>query len=295
MFHRIRVGEVTVPVTAWILALLCFLTPPAVRAAAADGCEAKYGSGARVLTVATGSPGELGLLKALADAFTSLENSTLCWVKAGTGESLDLLRAGKVDVIMVHSPEGERKAVDEGWAAQRTLIGSNEFFIVGPPGDPAKVSGAKSAADAYTRIAKAHARFFSRGDDSGTHRKEMEIWRMAHLSPSGDWYVVTNAYMMATLRRANSEQGYFMTDSSTWAAAVRELSGLTILFRGDPFIVNTYHALRRPGGSAAAELAGRFIVFVSSPDGQRIIREFGRDRYGEGLYNDAEYARRFVR
>jgi len=86
-----------------------------------------------------------------------------------------------------------------------------------------------------------------------------------------------------------------MTDSSTWIAAKRELPGLTVLFRGDPFIVNTYHALRRPGGGPELELAGRFIDFIASPEGQRIVREFGRERYGEGLYNDAEYARRYVR
>jgi tungstate transport system substrate-binding protein len=231
----------------------------------------------------------------LTDVFAPREDATLCWIKAGTGEALDLLRNAKVDLIMVHAPVAEKKAVADGWAAQRTLIGSNEFFIVGPPEDPAKVSGAKDVVDAFVRIAKARARIFSRGDDSGTHRKEMEIWRKAGISPAGDWYVVTKTFMLATLKRANDEKAYFMTDSSTWVAAGRDLPRLKILFRGDPFIVNTYHALRRPDGRPEAELAGRFIEFLASPDGQRILRDFGRDRFGEGLYNDAEYARRFVR
>ena len=166
---------------------------------------------------------------------------------------------------------------------------------MGPPDDPAKVAGAKDVVDAFARVANAKARFFSRGDDSGTHRKEMEIWRKAGLSPSGDWYVATKTFMLATLQRANAEKGYFMADSSTWVAAGRELLNLKILFRGDPFIVNSYHALRRSGGSPEAELASRFIEFLASTDGQRILRDFGRDRFGEGLYNDAEYARRFVR
>lgn len=282
-------------VLALLFALIASLAFAPGDAHCADACEARYGKGQRPLTLATGSPGELGLLSALTDVFGPREDATLCWVKAGTGKALDLLRNGQVDLIMVHAPVAEKKAVADGWAAQRTLIGSNEFFLVGPPGDPAKVAGAKDVTEAFQRIATARARFLSRGDDSGTHRKEMEIWRRTELSPTGEWYVVTKTFMLATLQRANDEKAYFMTDSSTWVAASRELPGLKILFRGDPFIVNTYQALRRPDGSPEAELAGKFIDFLASREGQRIVREFGRDRYGEGLYNDAEYARRFVR
>jgi tungstate transport system substrate-binding protein len=283
------------PVLALLAMLVTSLALAPVDAKCADACEARYGTGRRPLTLATGSPGELGLLSALADVFTPREDVTLCWIKAGTGEALELLRNGKADLIMVHAPVAEKKAVADGWAAQRTLIGSNEFFVVGPPDDPAGVAEAKDVVDAFARVTKAKARFFSRGDDSGTHRKEMEIWKKAGLSPSGDWYVVTKTFMLATLKRANNESGYFMTDSSTWVAAGRDRPRLKILFRGDPFIVNTYHALRRPDGRPEAELAGRFIEFLAAPDGQRILRDFGRDRFGEGLYNDAEYARRFVR
>ncbi len=282
-------------VLALLLPLIAAFAFPPGDARGADPCEARYGTGRRLLTLATGSPGELGLLSALADVVAPREDLTLCWIKAGTGDALKLLRNGKADLIMVHAPDAEKKAVAEGWAAQRTLIGSNEFFIVGPPDDPAKTAGAKDAADAFARIARAKALFFSRGDDSGTHRKEMEIWRRAGIAPSGAWYVVTKSFMLETLQRADREHGYFMTDSSAWAAAGRDLRGLKILFRGDPFVVNSYHALRRSDRGPEADLASRFIDFLASPDGQRIIREFGRDRFGEGLYSDAEYARRFVR
>ena len=110
-----------------------------------------YGSGKNMLFLATGSPGELGLLEALAEAFNGQNDTSVHWVKAGSGASLKLLREKKVDLIMVHAPEDERKAIDEGWAAKRTLIGSNEFYIVGPPDDPAAISQATSAADAYAR------------------------------------------------------------------------------------------------------------------------------------------------
>ena len=204
-------------------------------AAAQEKCDESYGSGTNEFSLATGSPGELGLLKALAEPFTKKTNSTLCWKKAGSGESLKLLKQKAVDMIMVHAPAAADKAVEEGWAANKTLIGSNEFYIVGPKSDPAKISEAKSAADAYARIAKSQAKFFSRGDNSGTHKKEIDVWKKADISPSGDWYVVTKDFMTATLKRANDEGGYFMTDSSTWVAEKKNVPKLGILFKGDKF------------------------------------------------------------
>ena len=144
------------------------------------------------------------------------------------------------------------------------LIGSNEFFIVGPAGDPARIKEANSAIDAYKRIAGAQAKFFSRGDNSGTHKKEMGIWQEAGLKPAGDWYVVTKDFMTATLKRANDEKGYFMVDSSTWVAEKKNLPNLVVLFKGDKALVNTYHALVQPAGATpGAAIGARFIDFVA--------------------------------
>ena len=253
-----------------------------------------YGQGTQQFSLATGSPGELGLLKALAAAFTPETNTTLVWQKAGSGESLKMLQGKEVDMIMVHAPAAEKKAVQDGWATKRTLLGSNEFFIVGPATDPAKIAEAQNALDAYNRISKAQAKFFSRGDNSGTHKKEMSIWEKAGIKPCGDWYIVTKDFMTATLNRANAEKGYFMVDSSTWAAEKKNLPDLKILFRGDKMLVNTYHALAQPAGATpGAEWAGKFIDFVASDRGQQIIRDYGKDKYGEGLYNDAAYAKQY--
>ena len=261
---------------------------------AQEKCAGTYGAGKAGFSLATGSPGELGLLKVLGEAFGEKADATLCWVKAGSGESLQLLKEKKVDMIMVHAPDAEKKAVADGWAANRLLIGSNEFYIVGPAADPAKIAQAKNVGDAYTRIASAQAKFFSRGDNSGTHKKEMAAWKKAGLTPGGVWYVVTKDFMTATLRRANAEKGYFMTDSSTWAAEKKNTPNLTILFRGDKFLVNTYHTLSLPDGqSPGAPIAAKFIQFVASPDGQKIIRDFGKAEHGEGLYNDADYAKKY--
>jgi tungstate transport system substrate-binding protein len=263
---------------------------------AQTACTEFYGKGPSMFSLATGSPGELGLLKALGEAFAKEHNTTLCWVKAGTGESMQLLKDKKVDMIMVHAPAAEKKALEDGWAIKRELIGSNEFYIVGPPEDPAGIKKAKTVAEAYTLIANSKSKFFSRGDNSGTHKKEMDAWEKANIKPAGDWYSVTKDFMMATLKRADAEKGYFMTDSSTWVSTKKEMMNLQILFRGDVFLVNTYHTLLQPKGATPGQkTASKFIDFASSKEGQKLLRNYGKDRYGEGIYNDAEYAKKFDR
>jgi tungstate transport system substrate-binding protein len=286
---RMKKMGVLIPLSACIA--LLFISRPLW---AGSQCTESYGPGPHHFSLATGSPGELGLLKALGEEFGKARHTTLCWLKAGSGEALKLLKEKKVDMIMVHAPAAEKQAVADGWATRRILIGSNEFYIVGPKDDPAKIASAKSAADAYARIAAAKAKFYSRGDNSGTHKKEMAIWAKTGIQPSGDWYRITKTFMMATLKTADENDGYFMTDSSTWVAAHREMPRLGILFRGDPFLINTYHALCQPGGATAGQpYAVAFTDFVASDKGQRIIRDYGAAQYGEGLYNDAAYAEKY--
>jgi len=276
------------------LVLLIFLAAAVPGALAQEKAAATYGAGPHKFALATGSPGELGLIKVLADAFTPRTQTSLEWIKAGSGASLKLLKDKQVDMIMVHAPASEKQAVQDGWATKRTLIGSNEFYLVGPAADPAKISQAQSVADAYARIAQSQAKFFSRGDNSGTHKKEMEVWKKAGINPQGPWYIVTKDFMTATLQRADKEQGYFMTDSSTWVAEKKNLPHLKILFRGDKFLINTYHALCQPQGvTPGASWAAQFIDFVASDAGQQLIRDYGRDQYGDGLYNDAAYAKKY--
>jgi len=278
-----------------VMAGILLLAPGMAAGAEAPG-NGVYGRGPEKFSLATGSPGELGLVQALAAGFDQAMAGkiTLTWIKAGSGESLKLLKDKKVDLIMVHAPAAEKLAVKEGWATGRTLIGSNEFFVVGPAGDPAKIADAKGALDVYRRIAAAPAKFFSRGDNSGTHKKELHLWKEAGIQPEGDWYIVTRDFMIATLKRADREQGYFMVDSSTWVAENKAAPNLKVLYRGDKLLVNTYYALAQPAGATpGAALAAKFIAFVASPQGQQIIKDYGKDRYGEGLYNDAAYARHY--
>lgn len=219
----------------------------------------------------------------------------MCWKKAGSGKSLKLLQEKKVDLVLVHAPAAEKKALAEGWAIKRTLIGSNEFYIVGPKNDPAGISDAGSAADAYTRIAAHKSSFLSRGDNSGTNKKELSIWKTAGVTPGGDWYIVTKDFMMATLKKANDIKGYFMTDSSTWVAGQKDMADLKILFKGDPVLINTYHGLCQPLGATAGQAAAsKFIDFIGSPGGQAIIGAYGKDLYGQAMYDDAAYAKQYV-
>lgn len=274
---------------------LSLITFVSVSPVLGGDCTAVYGNGETTVTLATGSPGELGLLEALAKAFCTENNAKICWKKAGTGEAFKLLKEKQADLIMVHDPKGEKDAVTNGWAIKRTLIGSNEFYIVGPADDPAQIAKAKTASEAYSRIADAKATFFSRGDNSGTHKKETDIWKKAGIQPAGDWYIVTKEFMMATLKKAHDMQGYFMTDSSTWVEGKKDLPKLKILFQGDPVLINTYHALCQPQGASPSQpLAAKFVEFAGTEKGQQIIRNFGKERFGEAIYNDAEYARKYV-
>ena len=269
-----------------------------MTASSSPTVAAAYGDGPHRFSLATGSPGELGLLKALGEAFAKRADATLVWIKAGTGESLQLLKTQQIDMAMVHAPAQVDQAVADGWATGKTLIGSNEFYIVGPDSDPADIAQAKDAADAYARIAAAKAKFVSRGDNSGTHQKELQVWAKTGVEPKGEWYIETRDFMTASLKRANAEGAYFMTDSSTWIMAQGVAPSLKILLRGDSLLVNTYHAIVAPrdansGATAGRDTAEKFIAFVASADGQMIIREYGAGRYPEALYNDAIYAQQY--
>ena len=281
---------------AFLVSALILFSSLAV-ASEEENIQATYGKGTSAIRVATGSPGSLGLLKALAEPFCYTNHCRIHWIKKGSGASLKALKEAKVDLVMVHAPEAEKKAVAEGWAAMRTLLGSNEFYIVGPVSDPANIVNAKTAPEAYAMIAKSRARFFSRGDNSGTHKKEMHIWKLAGIEPAGGWYIRTEDFMGPTLMRADMEFGYFMVDSSTFYAKKNRIRQLRILFRGDPLLVNTYHALvasHKGKNQTNHVLAIEFVNFISSSEGQKIYREYGTTRFGMPLYNDSAYAEKWL-
>lgn len=251
-----------------------------------------YGQGKASFSLATATPGELGLLEALMAKFSNHADARLVWVNAAAGQALALLQAGDVDMAMVHAPTQVETALAEGWAAKAVVIGANEFYLVGPKADPAAVAGAASITEAFQRIGRAGHLFVSRADQSGTHLKEREIWQIAGLQPEGAWYIKAKNFMAAALARAEEQGAYYLCDSSTWIVARENTPRLSVLFRGDEALVNIYHALIAPEGSSAGHaVAGQFFDFVTSPAGQSVIRSFGRERHGEALYLDAAAVR----
>ena len=268
------------------LAMAAMIAVPAASAAE-PALGATWGHGSHSFAIATGTPGETGLLERLATEFADLNDAKVSWYPAGSGQALALLKQGKVDMVLAHSPKAEEKAVAEGWATGRALIGSNEFWIVGPKSDPAKVVAATNAADALRRISATRSKFVSRGDESGTHQRELALWKSAGLEPAGDWYIVTGDFMAASLRRADAERAYFLTDSSTFILQRSELPNLKVLFRGGKDLSNPYHTLYRTQSTPGTQTARRFGEFLLSERGQEIMRKYGRGRYGEPLYFDA--------
>lgn len=257
--------------------------------------EAVWGTGANRFSLATGSPGELGLLEQLATTFAREQDATVVWFKAGSGQAMKLLEERKVDMVLAHAPAAERKAVVDGWATGRRLVGSNEFWIVGPADDPAKIAAASDAVDAFRRIHAAKAKLVSRGDNSGTHQKEMAIWRTAQLEPGWDGYIVTRDFMTASMRRADAERAHFLTDSSTFIAEQRNVPGLRLLFRGGEMLANPYHTLYLSQPTPGTPVARKFGEFLVSERGQALMREFGKATYGEAMYLDAGSTARIIR
>lgn len=263
--------------------------------AAARQADAVWGSGPNVFSLATGSPGELGLLEALATDFARTHDATAKWFKAGSGQAMTLLQERKVDMVLAHAPPAERQAVADGWASGRRLIGSNEFWVVGPADDPAGIAGASDVVDAFKRIQDRGAKFVSRGDNSGTHQKESEVWRAASRTPGGPGYVVTQDFMTASMRRANDEGGYFLTDSSTFIAERRNMPKLKLLFRGGEMLLNPYHTLYLTQPTPGAATARQFGAYLATERAQALMRDFGRMHHGEAMYTDAAATAKVVK
>ncbi|MBN8488754.1 MAG: substrate-binding domain-containing protein [Burkholderiales bacterium] len=257
--------------------------------------EAVWGQGSQGFSLATGSPGELGLLEALATRFAARHDATVRWYKAGSGQAMALLKARQVDMVLAHAPLAEHQAVAEGWATGRVLIGANEFWILGPLDDPARLSEARDAVDAFRRLLDSGVRVVSRGDNSGTHQKEQQIWQAVGREPAAPALIVTRAFMTACMQRANDEGAYFLTDSSTFIAERQRVPRLRRVFRGGELLANPYHTLYLSEPTPGASSARRFGEWLLSDEAQGLLRAFGRDRYGEPMYVDAAEAARLLR
>jgi len=193
---------------------------------------------------------------------------------------------GEADVLLVHAPDAEKKLVDAGQVTNYQLVMHNDFVIVGPAGDIADIKG-KQSGDAFKAIAQKEATFISRGDDSGTHKKELSIWKKAEITPAGvKWYQESGQGMGATLLMASEKEAYTLTDRGTYLAQKPNIK-LDILSEGDKSLLNIYHVMQvNPEKFTKVNGKGSkaFVEFMIAPETQKMIGEFGKDKFGQSLF-----------
>jgi len=240
-----------------------------------------------LLLVSTTSTQDSGLLDVLLPAFEAQSGYQVRLVATGSGQALKIGEQGNADVILLHSPDAEKEFIADGFGIDRRLVMHNDFVIVGPPSDPASIHSRPTLDSAFEAIYSSASTFVSRGDESGTHVKELAIWRNAALDPHGQsWYLETGQGQGNTLSIASEKGGYALVDRGTFLAYKSNL-GLEILFEGDPFLLNVYHVLTvNPELWPDINLDGAkaFEDFITSTDGQKIIGEFGVEEYGQPLF-----------
>ena len=249
----------------------------------------------------TTSTADSGLLEAILPSFEEAFNARVDVVAVGTGQAIELGQNGDVDVILVHALAREDEFVAAGFGLARSDVMYNDFIVVGPPADPAGIQGLATAAEAFAAMAAAEAPFASRGDDSGTHTKELFVWTAARLQPSPDqdWYLSLGQGMGETLQFANESGAYTLADRGTYLAQRDNLPELMILFGGESIAENPDAKLYNPYGvipvdpelheGIQAELAQQFVKWLTSVETQEQIGSYGVDRFGQPLfYPDSE-------
>ncbi len=263
--------------TLFFCCLLLFLTHPLPARAQQRN----------IILATTTSTQDSGLLDLLIPIFQKRTGYFVKINAVGSGQAIAFGRRGEADVLLVHSPEDERRMVQEGYGIHRRRVMHNEFIIVGPPDDVAQLKGLMSATEAFKKIASFQSLFLSRGDHSGTHMKEKALWSRIGIRPEGKkWYQETGLGMGQTLNIASEKKGYTFTDRGTYMALRKNL-GLRIYIEGDPILLNLYHVVEvnpERGKKVNARGAKAFADFLVSKEAQDLIRTFGVDQFGSPLF-----------
>ncbi len=263
---------------AALLAAALIALPAALAAAPAQSTT--------VILSTTTSTQDSGLLDVLVPIFERKTGLTVKTIAVGTGQALALAGRGEADVALVHAPTLEKKYAAEGKLLNRRLVMYNDFVIIGPPEDPARVKGLRGAAEALKRIAQSRARFVSRGDRSGTNLLELALWKDVGVEPRGPWYIESGQGMGQTLLIADERRAYTITDRGTYLAFARRLS-LPVLLEKDRPLLNLYSVLEvNPANGPRVNAAGgrAFADFMVSPEAQVAIKTFGADKFGQPLF-----------
>ncbi|WP_458414071.1 substrate-binding domain-containing protein [Schinkia sp. CFF1] len=234
----------------------------------------------------TTSTQDSGLLDVLVPMFEKETGYMVKTIAVGTGKALEMGQNGEADVLLVHAPESEKPLVDSGVATNYQLVMHNDFILVGPKDDPAGIKGHATSVEALKKISESNAIFVSRGDDSGTQKKELGLWEKAGIKPSGTWYQETGQGMGATLKVASEKDGYTLTDRATYLALKDELN-LDIMLEGEESLLNIYHVMQvntEKFENINGEAGKAFVEFMIAPGTQKVIGDFGVDEYGEQLF-----------
>lgn len=257
-----------------------------VKIEVAEGAAAAAPANPNIILATTTSTQDSGLLDVLVPLFEQQTGYKVQTVAVGTGAALKMGEEGNADVLLVHAPASEKTYMENGFGKDRFLVMHNDFIIVGPADDPAKIAGL-GPRQAFESIYNAGAVFVSRGDDSGTNKKELEFWAKASLDPKGQaWYIESGQGMGATLTIASEKAAYTLTDRATYLANKSNLQ-LEILLEGNNALLNVYHVMtvnpdKWPKINYEGGLA--FAKWIAQPDVQKVIGEFGVDKYGAPLF-----------
>ncbi|QWV91896.1 substrate-binding domain-containing protein [Geomonas oryzisoli] len=242
-----------------------------------------------LILATTTSTQDSGLLDVLIPIFEKQTGYFVKTISVGSGQAMKMGEKGEADVLLVHSPDAEKKFMADGFGVNRKLVMHNDFILLGPANDPAKIRGAKTAADAIKSIAKANALWLSRGDNSGTHAKEKGLFKAAAINPEGQkWFQQTGLGMGETLNVAAEKKGYLLADRGTYLALNKKAHlGLEIMVQGEPKLLNVYHVIEvNPAKWPKVNNAGAkaFADFMVSKKTQEIISTFGKKEFGSPLF-----------
>ena len=240
-----------------------------------------------IILATTTSTQDTGLLDVLIPIFEKETGYFVKTIAVGSGQAMAMGQKGEADVLLVHSPDAEKKFIADGFGVNRMLVMHNDFIIVGPGDDPAKIKGVKSSAEALKLVAKAEGLFLSRGDNSGTHAKEKTLWKKADINPVGQkWYQETGLGMGQTLNVAAEKKGYTLADRGTYLSLKKNL-GLDVLVEGGSDLFNIYHVIEVNSAKwpkVNVPGAKEFAAFMVSKKTQNIIKTFGMDKFGSPLF-----------
>ena len=235
-----------------------------------------------MILATTTSTQDTGLLDTLVPAFERTGSCSVKTVAVGSGQAIDLGARGQADVLLVHSPDAEQAFMEEGRGFTRESVMHNDFVLVGPPGDPAGVAGAGDTTQALQAIAESKAEFASRADESGTHAKELKLWKQAGIDPAGPWYLKTGQGMGPTLIIASQKRAYTLSDRGTFLAT-KNLDSKIVL-EGDEALQNPYHVIVVKHAGTNVGCARAFSRWLTSAPAQRVIGGFGKRKYGQALF-----------